>query len=142
MKYFRQSHVIHHNEYHLVWIPRFRRKILVPGVREYLNTQINEIGKWYPDVKIFERNIQPDHIHLLMLIPPKYSVSKIVNILKSNTSKALREHFKYLSNVYLDNDGIWSVGYFVSTVGINEKIIQRYIQLQGKEDSGQAKLEW
>ena len=68
------------------------------------------------------------------------SVSSAINILKSNTSVALRQRFKFLKNVYLDEKGIWSVGYFVSTVGVNESIIRRYIRYQVKEDSGQAKL--
>ena len=68
------------------------------------------------------------------------SVSSAINILKSNTSVALRQSFKFLKNVYLDEKGIWSVGYFVSTVGVNESIIRRYIRYQVKEDSGQAKL--
>ena len=142
MKYFRQSHAVYHTEYHIVWIPRFRRKILVSGIADYLITKLDEIRKWYPDVVFLERNIQPDHVHILILIPPKYSVSSIVNIIKSNTSKALKQKFPFLTKrVYLDNGGIWSVGYFVSTVGVNERIIRRYIQIQAKEDSGQAQLE-
>jgi len=123
-----------------VWIPRFRRKILVPGVAEYLSTKLDEIRKHYPDLAILERNIQPDHVHVLIQIPPRMSVSSAINILKSNTSVALRQSFKFLKNVYLDEKGIWSVGYFVSTVGVNESIIRRYIRYQVKEDSGQAKL--
>jgi len=140
MKYFRQAHCVYHTQYHLVWIPRFRRKILVPGVAEYLSTKLDEIRKHYPDLAILERNIQPDHVHVLIQIPPRMSVSSAINILKSNTSVALRQSFKFLKNVYLDEKGIWSVGYFVSTVGVNESIIRRYIRYQVKEDSGQAKL--
>ncbi|MFA5172954.1 MAG: IS200/IS605 family transposase [Candidatus Paceibacterota bacterium] len=140
MKYYRQAHVVYHNEYHIVWIPRFRRKILVPGVAEYLKKKIMEVGKVYPDLVCLEQNIQPDHVHLLMQIPPRMSVSRAVNILKSNTSSALKKQFKFLKNVYLDEAGIWSVGYFVSTVGVNEAVIRRYIQMQEKEDTGQAKL--
>ena len=142
VKYFRQAHVVYHTEYHIVWIPRFRRKILVPGVATYLATKLDEVRKWYPDIVFLERNIQPDHVHILILIPPKYSVSSIINIIKSNTSRALKERFSFLSRkVYLDHSGIWSVGYFVSTIGVNERIIRRYIRLQAQEDSGQAQLE-
>jgi len=69
------------------------------------------------------------------------SVSIAVNIIKSNTSAALKKRFKFLKKVYLDEKGIWSVGYFVSTVGVNEAIIRKYIRLQSKEDVGQAQLE-
>lgn len=141
MKYFKQAHVVYHTQYHIVWIPRFRRKILVEGVASYLLKQLDGIRKWYPDLLFLERNIQPDHVHILLVVPPRMSVSKAVNIIKTNTSTALKKKFKFLSKVYLDEGGIWSVGYFVSTVGINEKIIRRYIRTQQKEDSGQAKLD-
>lgn len=75
------------------------------------------------------------------MIPPRMSVSAAVNILKSNTSAALRKKFPFLKKVYLDEKGIWSVGYFVSTVGVNEAIIRKYIRIQKKEDDGQAQLE-
>ena len=140
MKYFRQAHVVYHTQYHVVWIPRFRRKWMNKGIARFLTLKLDEVRKWYPDLYFQERNIQPDHIHLLIVIPPRWSVSKAVNILKSNTSKALKSEFPFLTKLYADGGGIWSVGYFVSTVGINEAIIRRYIKMQEKEDSGQAKL--
>ena len=76
-----------------------------------------------------------------MIIPPKYSISEVVETIKKNTSKCLREKFSLLKRVYWDEKGIWGKGYFVSTVGINEEIIRKYIEMQGKEDTGQAELE-
>jgi putative transposase len=70
----------------------------------------------------------------------KFSVSQAVRIIKSNTSRDLKKKFPFLKDVYWGTDGIWSDGYFVSTVGINEHVIKNYIENQGKEDSGQAKL--
>lgn len=72
---------------------------------------------------------------------PKYSVSFAVETIKKNTSRELREKFRFLDKVYWDRGGTWSKGHFVSTVGINEEIIQRYVTMQGKEDAGQAQLE-
>ena len=140
MQYFRQAHAVYRTQYHLVWISRFRRKILVPGVAAYLETKLDEVRKWHPDIAFLERTIKPDHVHLLVLIPPKYRVSDVVGMLKTNTSRALKKHFRFLAHVYLDGGGIWSVGYFASTVGVNEQIIRRYLRLQEREDSGQAKL--
>jgi putative transposase len=142
MKYFRQAHVVYHNQYHLVWIPRFRRKILVPGVAAYLEKKLLEVRKYYPDIVYKEINIQPDHVHMLVMVPPRMSVSVAVNIIKSNTSTALKQKFPFLKKVYLDEKSIWSVGYFVSTVGVNEAIIRRYIRNQEKEDTGQTQFEW
>lgn len=82
-----------------------------------------------------------DHIHLHIIIPPKYSASFVVETLKKNTSRSLREQFSFIDQHYWDKGGIWSKGYFVSTVGINEQVIKKYVAMQGREDAGQAKLE-
>ena len=124
-----------------MWITRYRRKILVKGVRNYLEIKLQEIWKYYPEWEYIEIGINSDHVHLHMIIPPKYAVSEVVETIKKNTSRSLREKFRFLDRVYWDNKGIWGKGYFVSTVGINERIIRKYIELQGKEDAGQAELE-
>ena len=80
-------------------------------------------------------------MHLLLVIPPKMAVAKVVNIIKSNTAKAMKKKFEFLKEVYWGTESIWSTGYFVTTTGINEKVIRNYIKRQGDEDSGQALLE-
>ena len=77
-----------------------------------------------------------------MVIPPKYAVSKVVETIKKSTSRSLSRKFAFLKKVYWDRQDIWSKGFFVSTVGINEEVIRRYVQLQEKEETGQAKLEF
>jgi putative transposase len=72
--------------------------------------------------------------------PPKYSISKVVQIIKQNTGKALWEKFEFIRERYYGRGGIWSAGYFVSTVGLDEQTIMRYVKYQEKEDLGQAKL--
>ena len=79
-------------------------------------------------------------MHVSMEFPPKYAGSYVIERIKKNTSRELKKKFKFLKKVYWDNGGIWSVGYFFSTVGINEEIIRNYIEHQGQEDSGQAEL--
>ena len=124
----------------MVWIPRYRYKILVKGVDEYLLKKMDEIRKTYPEIEYVQRNIQPDHIHLVLNFPPKYSIAKVVQIIKSNTGKAMWEKFEFLRKRYYGRGGIWSAGYFVSTVGLDEKLIEKYVRYQEKEDLGQAKL--
>ena len=141
MEYRRQGHCIYHAQYHIVMTTKYRRKVLRSGVKEYLLTKIHEISKHYPEIAVLEANTDEDHIHLLVSIPPKISVSHVVNLLKSNTGRAMRKRFAFLDKVYWGEDGIWSDGYFVSTVGVNEQTVLRYIALQGSEDKGQAKLE-
>jgi putative transposase len=114
--------------------------VLTNGVEKYLLIKMDEIRKFHPEIEFVERNIQPDHVHLVMSFPPKYSISQVVQIIKSNTGKALKEKFDFIRERYYGRGGIWSVGYFASTVGLNEEMIKRYVKYQEKEDLGQAKL--
>jgi len=123
-----------------VWIPKYRYKILVDGVKEYLEIKLEEVRKYYPEIEYVERNIQPDHIHLVVSFPPRWSIAKVVEILKSNTGKALREKFDFIRQRYLSISAVWSVEYFVSTVDLDETMIKNYVRFQEKEDLGQAEL--
>ena len=136
----RQAHCVYRCMYHIVWIPRYRYKVLVKGVGAYLMIKLDEIRKHYPEIEYVERNIQVDHVHIVVSFPPKYSIAKVVQLMKSNTGKALKDEFEFLRERYYGRGGIWSVGYFVSTVGLDEKTIQSYVKHQGDEDLGQAKL--
>ena len=107
----------------------------------YCTTIMRRITKIFPDVAILEANTDQDHVHLLISIPPKYAVSEVVGRLKGGSARAMRRKFTFLNDVYYGADGMWSDGYFVSTVGVNESIIKRYIEQQGLEDGGQAELE-
>jgi len=125
MRLHRSAHAVYKTQYHLVWVTRYRRKILVPGVQRYLQVKLEEVRKWYPDWEYAAIGMEADHVHLHMVIPPKYAVSFAVETLKKHTSRALSERFAFLAKAYWDREGIWSPGYFVSTVGINEAIIRR-----------------
>ena len=137
----RQAHCVFRCMYHIVWIPRYRCKILVNNVPEYLIIKLNEVRKLYPEIEFIEQNIRPDHVHLVLSFPPKYSIAKVVQLLKQNTGKAMRDKFEFINNLYKGQSGIWSVGYFASTVGLDENMILNYVRYQAKEDSGQAKLD-
>lgn len=137
MKFHVQAHVTYKTRYHIVWIPKYRRKTLVKGVREYLEKVMDTyLTDRYPDVILIERSVQEDHIHVLIEIPPKYSVSKVIGDIKANTSRLMRKKFDYLARA----DEMWSIGYFVSTVGTNEKMIKNYIQNQEKQDKGRSEI--
>ncbi len=137
MKFKTQAHVTYKCRYHIIWIPKYRRKTLVRGVDKYFEKVMDTvIAERYPDVIVLERSILPDHIRLLLEIPPKYSVSKIVGDIKANTARMMRKEFEYLAR----SNEMWSIGYFVSTVGTNEKIIKQYIQNQEKQDTGRSEI--
>ena len=141
MKLYKAAHTVYKTQYHIVWITRYRRKILVTGV-SYLKIKLQEIRKYYPDWAYIAIEIKQDHIHLYMMIHPKYAVSLVVETIKKNISRSLSRKFPFLKKVYWDSKGIWGKGYFVSTVGINEEIIRKYVQLQEEKDTGQAQLEF
>ena len=141
MKYKKQSSCVYCCEYHIVMTTKYRRKIFNEGIFSYFTERLKQIQEHYPEIEIIEANHDKDHVHFLISIPPKMSVGSAVRIIKSNMSVKLKEKFPFLKKVYWGTDGIWSDGYFVSTVGINERVIKRYIELQSEEDSGQAKLE-
>ena len=137
----RQAHCVYRCQYHIVWISRYRYKILTNGVDQYLEIKLDEVRKRYPEIEYIEKSIRPDHVHMVVSFPPKYSIARVVQILKQNTGRALKQKFDFLKERYHGAGGIWSVGYFVSTVGLDENMIKNYIRYQEKEDLGQAKLE-
>lgn len=94
-----------------------------------------------PGVEIVEQNIQVDHIHTVMIIPSKYAVSAVVAQLKAKSAGRLRKKFVWLDKMYWKELNIvWSPGFFVATVGLDEKHIIHYVRWQQRQDSGQLKL--
>ena len=76
-----------------------------------------------------------------MVIPPKYAVSQVVNRIKVNTSRQMKQKFRFLEKVYWGTESVWSTGYFVSTVGVEGSVIRNYVAMQRREDAGQAELD-
>jgi REP-associated tyrosine transposase len=121
---------------------KYRRKIFgKSGMAEYMKALMKIIQRRHPEIEVHEVNTDQDHIHLLVSIAPRMAISDAVRILKSSTARLMIRKFPFLKQVYYGELSIWATGYFVSTVGADEDTIQRYIELQGQEDSGQAKLE-
>ena len=134
------GHGIYCTQYHIVWITKYRRRILKPGLVSYLEKMIPGMKRVMPGCEVEELNVQIDHIHLVMIISPKYSVSDVVGKIKGRTASNLRKKFRWLEKVYWNENVVWSPGFFVSTIGLDEERIKRYVKWQGDQDSGQAKL--
>ncbi len=134
MKILSLNHSTYQHQYHIVWWTKWRRKFLKIYVWEYLQILFNDIEEKYPTIEIISWNSDEDHIHMQIIIPPNLSVAEVVQKIKSYTSLRLKRKFKFIRNIYLKSEWIWSVGYFSSTIWLNEKIIQRYIENQWKED--------
>ena len=135
------GHTAYRTEYHIVWIPKYRHRILNPGVKGYLEKLFPKVIEQLPGCEIIKCSIQSDHIHMVMIIPPKYAVSTVVGKIKGMTGSELRKKFEWLNKRYWKENIVWSPGYFVSTVGIEEEKVLKYVEYQGRQDSGQAKLE-
>jgi putative transposase len=135
------SHCVYHCDYHIVITTKFRKKIFNEGVFAYFDIKLAEVAEHYPYIKFKTVNHDRDHLHLLVSIPPTIQVGRVVGVIKQNTARELKQKFPFIKSVYWGTDAVWSEGYFVSTVGVNEAIIQRYIEMQGKKDAGQTKFE-
>ena len=135
------GHSVYRTEYHIVWITKYRRRILNLGVEGYLTRLLPKVLSTIPGCEIIKYNIQVEHIHMVMIIPPKYAVSVVVGKIKGMTSSQLRKKFGWMKLRYSRENVVWSPGYFVSTVGVDEAKLLRYVEYQGRQDSGQAKLE-
>ena len=101
-------------------------------------SRLGEIREHYPQIEFIGQNRDKDHIHLQVSISPKISVGSVVRIIKSDTARDMKKSYPFFKKCYFGTESVWSDGYFVSTVGINEAVVQRYIEQQGREDMGQA----
>ena len=131
------NHSTYQHQYHVVWGTKYRRKILKPYVLIELKKILYATVKKYPTLWIETLNTDEDHIHIQLEVPPNIALSDAVGKLKAYSSRYLRSKFKFIREIYIEKDGIWSVGYFSSTIGLNEKQIKKYIEWQGKNDVSQ-----
>ena len=119
-------------KYHIVWLPKYRRKRLYESIRKDLAQEIKRLAACR-ECKIVEGHMMSDHIHMLIEIPPKYSVAQVMGYIKGKSAiyiaRKYGEREKYFSGQHF-----WARGYFVSTVGRNEEMIRKYIQNQEAED--------
>ena len=95
-----------------------------------------------PGCEIVSYHVQEEHIDMVMIIPPKYAVSEVIGRVKGQTASRMRKKFGWLKKVYWKEDVVWSPGYFVSTVGIDEEKILKCVEWQSRQDSGQMKFEY
>lgn len=127
------SHTSYRCKYHIVIVPKYRRMIIYNKLRADIIQIIKMLVKRKPDLKIIEGEACPEHIHLLLEIPPKYSESEIMGYLKSKSTLMIFDRHANLKYKF-SNRHFWAKGYFVDTVGKNEKVIREYIQNQLEED--------
>ena len=132
------SHTRWNCKYHIVFIPKYRRKEIYGKLRSDIGLIIRQLCQ-YKGVEIMEAHAMPDHIHMLVRIPPKIAVSNFMGYLKGKSSLMIFERHANLKYKY-GNRNFWAKGFFVSTVGLDTKKVQEYIRDQEKEDMMQDNL--
>ncbi|WP_461257124.1 IS200/IS605 family transposase [Treponema sp. R80B11-R83G3] len=128
-KWKKAAHIVYQCSYHLVWTPKYRYRILQGEIKEHMEKKIRTICEW-KHVEILELTIMPDHIHMVAIIPPKLAVAELMGILKGKTAIAVFQQHKNLRTKPYWGNHFWSRGYCVTTVGMDEERIRRYVKYQ------------
>lgn len=123
------AHVVYQCSYHIVWCPKYRYRILKGQVRDWLDHRIRALAE-YKGVEILEMTICEDHVHMVVTIPPKLSVSDWMGLLKGKTAIGLFQKYPVLKKKPYWGNHFWSRGYCVTTVGLDEEKIRRYVKYQ------------
>ena len=132
-KYRKLTHVVYRCDYHIVFAPKYRFRILTGAIAELVERDVRALSAWR-DVEVWELSVQPDHVHLVCSIPPKVSVSQFMGLLKGKLAiKLFRSYPKLRKKPYWGNH-FWARGYFVSTVGVDEEMIRRYVRYQEERE--------
>ncbi len=132
-KYKKQSHVVFKCDYHIVWVPKYRFRILSGEIGNLVDKDIRVLSEWL-DCEVEELSVQSDHVHVVVSIPPKVSVSKYMGTIKGKIAIKVFKSYRVLKKKPYWGNHFWARGYFVNTVGINEDMIKRYVKYQEEEE--------
>ena len=136
--YRKSSHATFRCEYHFVWVPKYRYQVLIGEIKPRVKEIIIELCEWL-DIIILEGAVTSDHLHLYLSVPPKYSPSQVIKVLKGKSAEYLRKEFPDLAKRYWGMH-IWARGYFVSTVGIDRDVIKNYVKDQQEDQIREEQL--
>jgi putative transposase len=125
-------------KYHVVFIPKCRRRALYGQFRKHLGEVFHDLAQ-HKDSRIEEGHLMPDHVHMMISIPPKYSVAQVIGFIKGKSAIHIAREFAGRKRNFVGQH-FWARGYFVTTVGRDETVIREYIRNQEKEDRRQEQL--
>ena len=128
-KWKKLSHTIYQCKYHIVWCPKYRYRILKDAMADFVEQTIRMLCQW-KNIEILEMNVKEDHIRLIISVPPRLSVSEVMGMLKGKTAIKIFRGFPFLKNKTYWGNHFWSRGYCVSTIGLDETKIRKYVQYQ------------
>ena len=137
--YKKLNHTTWDCKYHLFWIPKYRKKIIYGHLRKYLGETLRELAL-HKEAHILEGHLMGDHVHMLVSIPPKYSVSQVVGYIKGKSAIHIARTYAGRRQNFTGQN-FWARGYFVSTVGRDEETMKRYIRKQEEADRKIDQLE-
>jgi putative transposase len=126
------SHAVWECKYHIVWIPKYRKKTLYGQLRKYLGEVFRRLAR-QKESEVVEGHLMLDHVHMLISVPPKYAVSQVVGFMKGKSAIHIARTFMGRERNFTGHH-FWARGYFVSTIGKDEKVITEYIKKQEEED--------
>ena len=127
------SQTIWHCQYHIVWVPKYRFRVLKGAIAEEVATCIRIFSEQL-GCEVIEMNVQEDHVHLLVMIPPKVSVSGLVGTIKGRTAIRVLNKFRKLKEKPYWGNHLWARGYCFDTVGLDSEMIQKYVKYQDKQE--------
>ena len=126
------SHTRWDCKYHILFIPKCRRKVIYGGLRQHLGEIFRELAR-QRECRVVEGHLMKDHVHICLSVPPKYSVSNVVGFVKGKSAITIARHFGGRQRNFT-GEVFWARGYFVSTVGLDEEMVRAYIRHQEQED--------
>ena len=126
------SHTKWDCKYHVIWIPKYRKKAIIGELRKYLGEIFRELAR-QKECTVIEGHLMPDHVHIMLAIPPKYSVAQVVGFMKGKSAIQIARNFQSRKRNFVGQN-FWARGYYVSTVGKDEEAVRAYIQHQEKGD--------
>ena len=138
MKYGSLNHTKWECKYHVVFIPKYRRKVIYGEIRRHLGEALRRLAE-QRESRIEEGHLMVDHVHMMISIPPKYSVAQVIGYIKGKSAIHIAREFAGRKRNYVGQH-FWARGYFVSTVGRDEAVIREYIRDHEREDQRQDQL--
>ncbi len=140
--YWKASHCVYDCRYHIVWITKYRRKVLSAVMKKRLEVVLKAMCKELY-VRVIKIGMEEDHVHLYVSIPPVQPIPYVLKILKGRSSKIIRKEFAKELREYYWKPVLWGVGYFVASVGeITDEIVRKYVEQQGKAHIEEECQEW
>jgi len=137
----RLSQTIWHCQYHVVWVPKYRFRVLIGEIAQEVENCVRAFSEQQGG-EIVELSIQPDHVHMLVFVPPKVSISNFIGTIKGRTAiRVLNKYRRLKKKPYWDNH-FWARGYCVDTVGLDEEMVRKYVKYQEMQEKRSERSEY